>query len=255
MTAPIPTDLPDLPAIPGVAAAASAAVMPVVPADAVLPRVRQPLATGYRALIALTAAAGVALELLLGSPLRTLSYFTVQAGALAAVVYALSAGRAWTARRPLPPALTGATLLYVTVAGLVHHLVVADATSGPSMTGGQVPVTGWHAVSLHLLHTALPLAALLDWLLLTRPASLRLSYAASWLVCPLLYAVLVAVLGALSLPDAGTRYLYPFLNPQRIGYIGALGNATVLGLTFYGLGVLLVALDHIRPGARRRRSS
>lgn len=45
-------------------------------------------------------------------------------------------------RRPLPPAWTGAALLYVVINGLVYHLLLADEASPFSMTGTTGAPTG-----------------------------------------------------------------------------------------------------------------
>src|SRR5437867_3753943 len=151
MTAPIPREIPDLPAVPG-----PPLLLPApVPATAVVAPARRPLAAMFRLLIALAAAAGVALQLLLGSPARTLSYFSVQASILLAVVMLLSASRAWRARRPLPSSVTGATLLYAVITALVYHLLLAHTTPPFSMTDATAPPARWHAqwAALQLLHT------------------------------------------------------------------------------------------------------
>lgn len=167
MTAPIPRDIPDLPALPGVPTLLPSSV----PASAVVTPVRHPLTAVYRLLVALMAAAGVTLDLLLGSPVRVLSYFTIQSNILLALVFVLSARRAWSARRPLPSALAGATLLYISITGLVYHLLLAGASSPFSMTSSAAPPAGWQWISNQILHTAVPIAALLDWLFLTPPAA------------------------------------------------------------------------------------
>lgn len=87
------------------------------------------MAAVYRVLVALTAAAAVTIEVLLSSPIRTLSHFSVQSTILLAMVLLLSARRAWTARRPLPSSVTGAALLYVTITALVYHLLLANTAS------------------------------------------------------------------------------------------------------------------------------
>ncbi|MER6135328.1 Pr6Pr family membrane protein [Streptomyces sp. NPDC001815] len=253
MTAPIPADIPDIPRIPGIAASAAAATVSVVPADAVVPRVRRPLVAAYRLLVALAAAAGVALDLVLGSPSRVLSYFTIQSSILVAVVFAFSAWRAWTARRPLPPAVTACTLLYAVGTALVYHLLLADNSSTFSMTGDIETLTGWHALTNQLLHSAIPVAVALDWLLLTRPGPLRLHSAAAFLVLPVAYLAFTLTRGVLLPPSTPARYPYPFLDVSQHGFVEVLGNATVLGLACYALAVLLVALDHVRPGPRRHR--
>ncbi|MEG3628526.1 Pr6Pr family membrane protein [Streptomyces poriticola] len=251
MTAPIPRDIPDLPAVPG-----TPMLLPSsVPARAVVPPVRRPVAAVVRLLVALLALAGVALGLLLGSPTRILSYFTVQSSALLALVMLASARRAWTARRPLPGALTGAALLYVVVAGLVYHLLLADAATPYSLTAGTGATAAghWHTLTHHILHTAVPVAALLDWLLLTAPGRLHLRQAAAWLLYPLAYLAFSLTRGELLIPHSTARYLYPFLDVDQHGYKGVLANALLLGLSIYAAAVLLVALDHARPNPLRRR--
>ncbi|MET9733491.1 Pr6Pr family membrane protein [Streptomyces sp. NPDC006458] len=251
MTAPIPRDIPDLPAVPGMPA-----LLPShVPAAAVVAPARRPFTAVFRLLTALLAAAGVTIEMLLGSPLRVLSSFTTQASILLALVLVTSARRAWSARRPLPGGLTGAALLYVVITGLVYHLLLANTASPFAMTGASAAPTGWHAVSNHLLHTVVPAAAVLDWLLLTAPGRLHLRQAATWLVYPLAYLAFSLARGELLLPDTpGGRYLYPFLDVDAHGYRSVLGNALLLGLSFYALAVLLVALDHARPNPTRHRA-
>ncbi|MEV5463333.1 Pr6Pr family membrane protein [Streptomyces sp. NPDC002788] len=249
MTAPIPRDIPELPAIPG-----KPALKPSpVPAAAVVTPVRRPTATVFRLLIALTAAAGVTLELLLGDPSRVLGHFAVQSNILLALVMTLSARRAWTASRPLPGALVGATLLYVVIAAAVHHLLMANEASPFSLMGGAAAPTGWQALAHGALHIATPIAAVLDWLLLTAPGLLHLRQAGTWLLYPLTYLAFSLARGELLLPGTPDRYLYPFLNVDQDGYKRALGNACLLGLSFYALAVLLVALDHTRPNPIRHR--
>ncbi|MEU9175011.1 Pr6Pr family membrane protein [Streptomyces sp. NPDC048420] len=249
MTAPIPRDIPDLPAIPGM----PAFLPTLVPASAVVAPVRHPVAAAYRVLVALVAAAAVTVELLLSGPIRTLSHFSVQSAILVAAVFLLSARRAWTARRPLPASLTGATLLYATITALVYHLLLTNASSPFSLTGAAATPTGWHAVTAHVLHTAIPAAAVLDWLLLSPPGRLHLRQAANWLLYPLAYLAFSFTRGELIPPGTGGRYLYPFLDVDLHGYKSVLGNALLLGLSFYALAILLIALDHARPNPIRHR--
>lgn len=253
MTAPIPRDIPDLPPIPGIPV-----LMPShVPATAVMTPTCRPLAAMYRLLVALAAAAAVAVEMTLGSPLRSLSHFAIQSNILLALVFALAARRAWTARRPLPSALTGATLLYAVITGLVYHLLLASGASSFALpgvlTGEATAPTGWHAITNQVLHTATPIAAVLDWLLLTAPGQLRLRRAATWLLYPLTYLAFALIRGALLAPGTPGRYLYPFLDVNQHGYKSVLGNALLLGLAIYALAIALVALDHARPNPIRRR--
>ncbi|WP_217166726.1 Pr6Pr family membrane protein [Streptomyces sp. AC512_CC834] len=251
MTAPIPRDIPDLPPVPG-----HAALLPtVVPATAVVTPVRRrPVAT-FRLLTALLALTGVTIELVTGGPPTTaLSHFTIQSGILLALAMLASARCAWSAHHPLPGALTGAALFYVAAAGLVHHVLLANASSPFAVTDGTggSTGTGWETAATHILHTAVPLAAALDWLLLTTPGRLHLRHAPVWLLYPLAYLAFSLARGELLVPGSQGRYLYPFLDVDQHGYKGVLGNALLIGLALYALAVLLVALDHIRPNPLRR---
>ncbi|MGA5363780.1 Pr6Pr family membrane protein [Streptomyces purpurascens] len=247
MTAPIPRDIPDLPAIPG-----RPALKPSpVPATAVVTPVRRPAAAAFRLLVAFAAAVGVTLELLLGDPSRALGYFAIQSNILLALVMALSARRAWTADRPLPGAVLGATTLYVVIAALTYHLLLANEASPFSLTGEAAHPAGWQALTHYTLHTVTPIAAVLDWLLLTPPGRLHLRQASTWLLYPLAYLAFSLIRGELLLPGSTGRYLYPFLDVDQDGYKKVLGNALLLGLSFYALAVLLVALDHARPNPLR----
>ncbi|MEU9474616.1 Pr6Pr family membrane protein [Streptomyces sp. NPDC048191] len=251
MTAPIPRDIPDLPAVPG-----PPLLLPSpVPATAVVAPVRRPVVALLRLLIALAAAAGVTLEILLGTPARTLSYFGIQATALLAIVMLMSASRAWRARRPLPSGMTGATHLYVVIAALVYHLMLARTTPPFSMTGATTIPERWHGswATLQILHTLTPTAAVLDWLLLTPAARLHLRQTVTWLLCPLAYLAFYLIRAAVLAPTDPTRYLYPFLDVAAHGYRSTLANALLLGLAIYALAVLLVAVDHTRPTPVRRR--
>ncbi|GGJ42470.1 integral membrane regulator [Streptomyces brasiliensis] len=243
--------MPDLPAVPS-----KPPLRPSpVPATAVVAPTPHPLTAIFRLLTTLTATAGVTLELLLGSPGRILSYFSIQSNALLAVIMVAAAHRAWTARRPLPSSVTGATLLYVTMTGLVYHVLLDHTTPPFSMTGATEPPAAWHGqwIVLQLLHTVTPAAALVDWLVLTAPGRLHLRQTAAWLLYPLAYLVFSLGRGELLIPGTTDRYLYPFLDVEQQGYRDTLANALLLGLAFYGVAVLLVALDHARPNPIRRR--
>ncbi|MET7609620.1 Pr6Pr family membrane protein [Streptomyces seoulensis] len=241
---PVPREIPDLPAIPW---ESTPALKPsFVPVTAVVAPVRRPLVALYRLLTALLAAAGVALEIHLAGPARALSYFQVQGTVLLAVVMLVSASRSWRPRRALPAALTGAVLLYVVIGAVVYHGLLAHTAPPFTMTGATAPPARWHAqwTALQVLHTLVPLAAVLDWLLLTPASRMHLRQAAGWLLYPLAYLVFLL---------AGARSLYPFLDVAAHGYRHTLANALLLGLAIYASAALLTALDHARPSPVRRR--
>ncbi|MFC5145146.1 Pr6Pr family membrane protein [Streptomyces aureoversilis] len=222
------------------------------PASAIVPAGRRPFAAAFRALVALAALTGIVLDSIDSDDLgRLFSYFTIQSNVLVAVSFAWAAHRAWTARPALPPRITGAALLFISITGLVFHFVLSNDSSGFSMTSERTPL---ESVANQLLHTVTPLAAALDWLVLTAPGGFLLRHAWQWLVYPLLYLPFALVRGALLAPGTDGRYPYPFLDIDLHGYDGIAINAVVFGLAFYGLALTLVLLDRIRPHLRGPRN-
>ncbi|MFF4156640.1 Pr6Pr family membrane protein [Streptomyces sp. NPDC001678] len=219
-----------------------------VPASAAAPADRRPVAAAFRALTALAALTGIALDTIESDDLsRLFSYFTIQSNILLAIVCAWSAHRAWTGRPALSPRITGGALLYISITGLVFHFVLSNDSSGFAMTSERTPL---ESIANHLLHTATPLAAALDWLVLTAPGGFLLRHAGQWLVYPFLYLPFALIRGALLDPGTDGRYPYPFLDVDLHGYTGILGNTVVFGLAFYGLALALVLLDRVRPHVR-----
>ncbi|GAA2793991.1 Pr6Pr family membrane protein [Streptomyces showdoensis] len=201
----------------------------------------------FRGLLALAAVTGIVIECVEGNPLVVFSFFTIWSNTAVAVVLGWGAVRAWTRRPPLPAPWTGGVLLCIAVVGLVFHLVLDNAASEFNESAAIARLTGARAVANQLLHTVTPIGVALDWLLLTRPGALRWRHAAQWLAAPGAYLVFALVRGALVSPDTPTRYTYPFIDVTAHGYAGVLLNAVVLGLAFYALGLLLVAVDRVRP--------
>lgn len=209
-------------------------------------RSRRPVAAAFRTLVCAAAVTGLTIELSAGPPLQVLSSFTIQTNILVALTFGWSAHRARQGGPPLAPRLTGGVLALVAITGLVHHLVLANS-AGPFAAPG--PLTGWRTAADQLLHTVTPVAAALDWLLLTTPRTLRLRFVPAWLLLPLAYLAFALTRGALLYPGTEPRYPYPFLDVDTYDYGGVLTNALALGLLFTTLATLLIGLDRIRPTA------
>ncbi|WP_406189232.1 Pr6Pr family membrane protein [Streptomyces anulatus] len=205
---------------------------------------RRPWATALRAAACGAAVAGPVIALATGYAPPTLIHFTVLANVLVAGALGWSAVRSWRGGPPLSPRLSGGVLLLAAVTGLMYHLVLVNHGGSPAsdLRGAGRSTT----VSL-LLHTVTPLAVATDWLLLTAPRALRLVHIPLWLSAPAAYLGLTLARGALLSPGAPARYPYPFLDVDTYGYAGVLTQALALGLLFAALGVLITAVDHLRP--------
>ncbi|WP_030615786.1 Pr6Pr family membrane protein [Streptomyces sclerotialus] len=218
----------------------------LTPSSAVAPHVRRPLAAVLRVLLAAAAATGIALEISRATDLpRLFSDFSVQVGTVFALGTLWSAYRAGSGRRPVSARITGALLLYVVFAALLHHTHLVPGPGGP---GGSA-TTGTAAALL--LHTAVPLGAVLDWLFLSAPRQYRLRHTWQWLAYPFLYLLFAVLRGALITPGAAGRYPWPFLDATAHGYLSALTAALLCLLTLYALATVLLAIDQLRPAPPR----
>jgi len=200
-----------------------------------------PFAALYRAAVCLTALAGIA-SLMIDShgSLHSFVYFTVQSNALLALIFGLAAfGRATTRLR-------GAATLYIAITGSVYHLVLANPASP-----FHVVDSGAHTLHNFLLHTATPLLAVLDWILLTREP-VRWWNAALWLAYPLAYLAFALIRGAIV-----HKYPYPFVDAGTLGYSGVTVSGLVFAVLFFLLGLVLIGTGTLarlgleRTGVRR----
>lgn len=168
-------------------------------------------------LVAVVAQFGVQLENDYGI-VNFFSYYTNLSNLFAVVVFTVGAVRTLR-RRPGSRAWDTVRLVNVVnmvFVGLVFNLLLAG------VGGGVIP---WVNVVVHML---VPVAALIDWLVL--PAGRRLPWSAALvgLVTPVVYSVYTIVRGALI-----GFYPYPFYDPAAQGGAG--------GVAIY-VGVLLLAL-------------
>jgi hypothetical protein len=91
-----------------------------------------------------------------------------------------------------------------------------------------------------ILHTVVPVLAVLGWLLYG-PRGLTSRRIAQWaLLFPLAYMVFTAARGA-----AVGFYPYPFADVKALGYPRVVINALWITLLFYGLAVGAGALDQV----------
>ncbi len=119
----------------------------------------------------------------------------------------------------------------ITVTGIVFHVVLS----------GLLDLDTWAQVANQLLHTVVPIMAVLGWLLFG-PRGLTSKLIVRWTVAfPLLYMVFTAVRG----PLASDWYPYPFANVHDLGYLRVAVNALWVTLLFVGLGAGANALDKV----------
>jgi hypothetical protein len=204
------------------------------------------LAAGARLFTALAMIAGVVLTAT-GSATVTglLPYFTIQTNIGYGVFAGWAALRAWRGELSTPAVLKGALTLYIVITGLVYHLVLANPAS--AFTIGDVHRTAAEAIGNQLLHSVVPLMAVLDWLLFDARRRYRWLYALWWLAYPLGYLAFALIRGLVV-----DRYPYPFIDVNDLGYGGVTVTSVIFAVAFWLLGLAFVTVD--RVSGRRARA-
>ncbi|PRH88544.1 hypothetical protein C5L14_04700 [Labrys okinawensis] len=156
------------------------------------------------------------------------SYFTLQTNVILAVVATACALRGEAAGFLTKPSTRAAVTVYIIIVGVIYAVLLAGLRQ---LTGLAVPVD-------IALHRVVPVLFTLYWLLFVPKGHLAWRDPLAWLIFPALYVVYSLVYGALT-----GRYLYPFSNVPVLGYPRALGNAALILLAFYLVGLVLVAID------------
>lgn len=168
-------------------------------------------------------------------PLNFLSYFTIQANTIAAVVFLIGAARV---RRPATSGwdlVRGAAALNMTVTYVVFALLLADT---------DVDVT--HEWVNTVVHVLFPLVVMVDWVIDPPAQAVSTRASLTWLAYPLLWLAYTMVRG----PVAGW-YPYPFLDPANGGYGQVAIVVVAITIGFLVVSAITVALGNRRAGQVR----
>lgn len=171
---------------------------------------------------------------------NTFAFFTIQSNllvGLAVLLLAMRADRSSTAFSVLR--LSG--LVAITVTGLVFHAVLAQT----------LDLKSWDAVGNELVHTVVPVMAVVGWLLIgpRRLVSARIAWLS--LIFPIGWLAFTLIRGA-----SAHWYPYPFINVTQLGYGGAAFNCIWVALLMLGLAAGATVLDdrigRAAPTVRKR---
>jgi hypothetical protein len=162
--------------------------------------------------------------------LNVLAFFTIQSNLLVAVsalLTALDPERDTLLRRVLR--LTA--LVAITVTGVVYHSVLA----------GLVELTGWALVTDVLLHTVVPLLAVLGWVLFGPRGRTTWRVVALSAVFPVLWLTVTLVRG----PLVGGFWPYPFVDVDELGWAQVLLNCGAVAVLLLGLAAVAHGADRL----------
>ena len=195
----------------------------------------------YKALIVLTGIYGLLLVFGIFDgrfSLSSLRFFTVLSNLLCVVYFAADIVYIITHKETLPvwfPALKGIATMAITVTLLVAHFILGMCfTMADSLS-----------LTLVVMHYAVPILTIADWLLFDPKGLMTFRSPLYWAIGPLLYfvyAMIAARIGG-GIGYGGSRYPYPFMDVDQLGWGTVLLTILYLTAFFLALGYVWVSID------------
>jgi hypothetical protein len=191
---------------------------------------------GCRALLAVAVLVAIAYQLAKGlrregiTTTDYFSYFTELSNLFAAAMFLYGSVRVAAERSRTVELLRGAAVVYMLTTGIVYAVLLS----------GHAPIYPWANT---VLHRAMPLAVVLDWLI--DPPRVRLEPMRTivlWMAFPLAYVAYTLARGAIV-----DWYPYFFVNPHRAGgYLLVAGDCVAISI-----GIVALIAATIWAGNRR----
>ena len=199
---------------------------------------------GLRVLLAAASVAGVVTQLVIAIQtdfglVNFFSYFTTLSNLFASVIFIAGAVRVLRDRPSTATwdAVRGASVVYMAFVGIVFNTLLRDADLGD--------LTPWVNVVHHML---MPVAVVVDWLLLPPGRRVLPRTAAIWVIVPVIYTLYSVVRGAVV-----HFYCYPFFNPAAVGgYSGVALFCAALLIAFIVLALVIRGLGNALSQRRSR---
>lgn len=166
------------------------------------------------------------------------SYFTVESNTLAVISLVLSGFAAATGRGSRGLEIyRGAVAFFMTTVILIFIVLLSGYPAS------ELTAVPWDNT---VLHYVMPIAVILDWLLVNRRDRIPLRTALTWLLVPLAYLVYSLLRGA-----AVGWYPYPFMNPSEHGYLGVAVTSVVIAVVLVPIAGVVAAAPRWIPVADR----
>lgn len=130
----------------------------------------------------------------------------------------------------LQPTTVTAVAVYITFVVLVYNVMLRHLWNPE----------GLQKIVDELFHMVIPILFVLYWFVNTSKAELKWSNVFFWLIYPLVYTLIIFLLGGLS-----DYYPYPFLNANELGYKKPIIITSILFLLLLIISLLFVGIGKI----------
>ena len=164
-----------------------------------------------------------------------LRYYTLLSNVFCVIYYMCAIAYALKKSDTFMPQLKGTLVMCITVTGMVYHFLLSSIFS----------MQGTKAISNIILHYSVPIMTLLDWLLFDKKGVYKKYSPFIWIIAPYVYLSYVLIVQQFGITFNGSKFPYPFLDVDKLGYEQVV--LTVIGLTvfFLVLGFIIYAIDHL----------
>jgi len=152
-------------------------------------------------------------------------YFTILTNLLVAIVFT---GIAAGSRTLSNPSLLGGSTLCILLVGAIYGLLLH----------GLQELTGNDAIANVLLHMVTPILVPLFWIACAPKGKLNRNDPPRWAIYPLGYLAYALLRG-----EVTSRYPYPFIDVNQLGWGRSLLNALLIAIAFLIASWLFVRLD------------
>ncbi|HFR3101201.1 TPA: Pr6Pr family membrane protein [Enterococcus faecalis] len=179
---------------------------------------------------------------------QQLMYYTILSNSLVSIFYILlSISHIKQKKRTNHKALLdinknvkGAFTMMILVTGIIYHIILVPTLSDTSQYG-------LYTFSNFLVHTYVPGAVFLDWVLFTPIKTVKKLEPFKWLIIPLSYWILSIMYASLKIPFFQTEsyYAYFFIDNNALGWPKTLMNIFILSIFFLVIGYFLIIVKVI----------
>jgi hypothetical protein len=163
---------------------------------------------------------------------RYFSFFTVVANGIIAIITTARAvaPESRFSKRLQNGSILTAAAVYISIVAVVYSLFLRSV----------VNAQGWHLISDHIVHDAIPPLFVLFWLIYARKSEIGWLDPVKWLIVPVLYIAYSLIHGALD-----SWYPYWFADVTKLGYPTALKNSGFVLIAFLVFGFIFAAIARV----------
>lgn len=200
---------------------------------------------GWKIAIILIALTGILIQLGIFQGVLNLyifHYFTILSNVFAVVILSISAHKILsTPPKNLPytwaPLLKGMVIMCLMITMIVSHFLLNQ----------YFQMTGILGISVTLLHYVVPFMVLIDYLLFDSKGWMRNKSPLQWIMAPLIYVVFALIAAQIGdgIGYGNSRYPYPFLDVEILGWSTVILIIFVMAIAILFLGYLFVLFDSI----------